>query len=110
MLLRTMLGLTAKAHGRIVIFGVDQDKGTALELQKLERRCGALHQQGALCSSLTVFQSIEFPIREYLDLPNRAMRAVATAELETVRLKAEDGERTPLELSDGMTKTKSHRT
>lgn len=103
-LLRTMLGLTAKTNGRIVIFGVDQDKATALELQELERRCGVLYQQGALFSSLTVLQNIEFPIREYLDLPNRLMREVATAKLEMVGLKAEDGEKTPSELSGGMIK------
>jgi phospholipid/cholesterol/gamma-HCH transport system ATP-binding protein len=103
-LLRTMLGLSAKTRGRIVIFGMDQDKATALELQKLERRCGVLYQQGALFSSLTVFQNIEFPIREYLDLPRRLMREVATAKLEMVGLKAEDGEKTPSELSGGMTK------
>jgi phospholipid/cholesterol/gamma-HCH transport system ATP-binding protein len=103
-LLRTMLGLSAKTQGRIVIFGMDQDKATALELQKLERRCGVLYQQGALFSSLTVFQNIEFPIREYLDLPRRLMREVATAKLEMVGLKAEDGEKTPSELSGGMTK------
>jgi len=103
-LLRTLLGLNAKTQGRIVIFGVDQDKATAPELQKLERRCGVLYQQGALFSSLTVLQNIEFPIREYLDLPNRLMREVATAKLEMVGLKAEDGEKTPSELSGGMTK------
>ena len=32
-LLRTMLGFAAKTQGRIVIFGVDQDKASALELQ-----------------------------------------------------------------------------
>jgi phospholipid/cholesterol/gamma-HCH transport system ATP-binding protein len=103
-LLRTMLGLTAKTQGRIVIFGEDQDKSTALDLQKLERRCGVLYQQGALFSSLTAFQNIEFPIREYLNLPNRLMREVATAKLEMVGLKAEDGDKTPSELSGGMTK------
>jgi phospholipid/cholesterol/gamma-HCH transport system ATP-binding protein len=103
-LLRTMLGLTIKTQGRISIFGVDQDQATPLALQKLERRCGVLYQQGALFSSLTVFQNIEFPIREYLDMPRRLMREVATAKLEMVGLKADDGEKTPSELSGGMTK------
>jgi phospholipid/cholesterol/gamma-HCH transport system ATP-binding protein len=103
-LLRTMLGLTIKPAGRIVIFGADQDQTTALALQKLERRCGVLYQQGALFSSLTVFQNIEFPMREYLDMPRGLMREVATAKLEMVGLKAEDGEKTPSELSGGMTK------
>jgi phospholipid/cholesterol/gamma-HCH transport system ATP-binding protein len=103
-LLRTLLGLGVKAAGRIVIFGVNQDKATKPELQKLERRCGVLYQQGALFSSLSVFQNIEFPIREYLDLPSWLMRQVATAKLEMVGLKPEDGDKSPSELSGGMTK------
>ena len=103
-LLRTMLGLVPKRQGRIEIFGVDQDEATVQELQKLERRWGVLYQQGALFSSLTVFQNIEFPIREYLGLPQRLMREIATAKLEMVGLKAEDGDKTPSELSGGMTK------
>jgi phospholipid/cholesterol/gamma-HCH transport system ATP-binding protein len=103
-LLRTLLGLGVKTSGRIVIFGVDQDKATAAELQGLERRWGVLYQQGALFSSLTVFENIEFPIREYLDLPPRLMRQVATAKLEMVGLTAQDGDKTPSELSGGMTK------
>ena len=103
-LLRAMLGLAAKRRGSIAISGVDQDKATALELQALERRCGVLYQQGALFSSLSVFRNIEFPIREFLDLPPRLVREIATAKLEMVGLKAEDGDKTPAELSGGMTK------
>jgi phospholipid/cholesterol/gamma-HCH transport system ATP-binding protein len=74
------------------------------ELQTLERRWGVLYQQGALFSSLTVFRNIEFPIREYLRTPQRLMREVATAKLEMVGLKPEDGDKLPSELSGGMTK------
>jgi phospholipid/cholesterol/gamma-HCH transport system ATP-binding protein len=103
-LLRTMLGLTRKRQGRIAIFGVDQDKATSQELQTLERRWGVLYQQGALFSSLTVFQNIEFPIREYLRTPQRLMREIANAKLEMVGLRPEDGDKLPSELSGGMTK------
>ena len=51
-----------------------------------------------------MFENIEFPIREYLNLPPQLMRQVATAKLEMVGLKAEDGDKTPAELSGGMTK------
>ena len=103
-LLRTLLGLTPKREGRIEIFGVDQDKATPRERQQLERRWGVLYQQGALFSSLTAFQNIEFPMREYLDLPPRLMREVATAKLEMVGLNPADGVKYPAELSGGMTK------
>lgn len=103
-LLRAMLGLVPKRLGRIEIFGVDRDLASAQELQSLERRWGVLYQQGALFSSLTVFQNIEFPIREYLEIPPRLMREIATAKLEMVGLTAEDGEKHPAQLSGGMTK------
>lgn len=103
-LLRTTLGLTPKRQGRIAIFGVDRDRATSQEIRTLERRSGVLYQQGALFSSLTVYQNIEFPIHEYLRTPRRLTREIATAKLEMVGLKPEDGEKLPSELSGGMTK------
>src|SRR5580700_3609044 len=64
-LLRAILGLLPKREGGIEIFGVDRDSASPRDLQELERRWGVLYQQGALFSSLTVFQNIEFPMREY---------------------------------------------
>jgi len=103
-LLRTMLGLISKRQGRISIFGVDQDEATSSETQTLERRWGVLYQEGALFSSLDVFENIEFPIREHLRLSPRLMREIATVKLEMVGLKPEDGHKHPSELSGGMTK------
>jgi phospholipid/cholesterol/gamma-HCH transport system ATP-binding protein len=103
-LLRAMLGLIPKAAGRIAILGTDRDAASPAELQALERRWGLLYQQGALFSSLTVLQNIEFPMREYLDLSPRLMRAVAATKLEMVGLDLRDGDKLPSELSGGMTK------
>lgn len=103
-LLRAMLGLVPKQQGQIRVFGVNQDEATALELKALERRWGVLFQQGALFSSLDVFQNIEFPMREYLRLSPKLMREIATVKLEMVGLKPEDGDKHPSELSGGMTK------
>ncbi len=103
-LLRAILGLVPKRQGRIEIFGVDRDSANPHDLQELERRWGVLYQQGALFSSLSVFQNIEFPMREYLDLSPRTMREVATAKLEMVGLAPEDGDKLPATLSGGMTK------
>jgi len=102
--LRTMLGLLRKTSGRVEIFGVDRDVVTPKEWEALERTWGVLYQQGALFSSLTALQNIEFPIREYLGLPPRLMREVATAKLEMVGLNPEDADKLPAHLSGGMTK------
>jgi phospholipid/cholesterol/gamma-HCH transport system ATP-binding protein len=103
-LLRAILGLLPKQQGRIEILGVDRDLAGIRDLQQLERRWGVLFQQGALFSSLNVFQNIEFPMREYLDLTPQTMREVVTAKLEIVGLDPKDGDKFPAELSGGMTK------
>jgi phospholipid/cholesterol/gamma-HCH transport system ATP-binding protein len=65
---------------------------------------GILFQQGALFSSLTVRQNIQFPLRENLVLSQQLMDEIATAKLEMVGLAPEDGDKFPAELSGGMTK------
>lgn len=103
-LMRTIIGLLPKWGGTIEIFGINRDKASDAELRGIERRWGILFQQGALFSSLTARQNVQFPMREYLNLPERLMDEVATAKLEMVGLKAADGDKFPAELSGGMTK------
>ena len=72
-LTRTIIGLVPKASGRIEVFGVDLDAAGATERRGVERRWGILFQQGALFSSLTVRQNIQFPVREYLNVTQRLL-------------------------------------
>ncbi len=103
-LMRTIIGLLPRRGGSIEVFGIDRDKASNQELRSVERRWGVLFQQGALFSSLTARQNVQFPMREYLRLPERLMDEIATAKLEMVGLKAADGDKFPSELSGGMTK------
>ncbi len=103
-LLRTIIGLLPKRAGTIAVLGVDRDRADAKTLRALERRWGVLFQQGALFSSLTVRQNVEFPMREYLHLSARLRGDVAMAKLGMVGLSADDSEKYPAELSGGMTK------
>src|SRR6266404_6820798 len=80
--------------------GCAHDRGT----QSAAGRWGILFQQGALFSSLTVRQNIQFPLRENLVLSDVLMDEIATAKLEMVGLAPEDGDKFPSELSGGMTK------
>jgi phospholipid/cholesterol/gamma-HCH transport system ATP-binding protein len=57
-LLRTIIGLLPRRHGRIEVLGVDIDKANEAERRALERRWGVLFQQGALFSSLTIRQNV----------------------------------------------------
>jgi phospholipid/cholesterol/gamma-HCH transport system ATP-binding protein len=103
-LLRTIIGLLPKRQGSIEVLGVDLDRANDAERQALERRWGILFQQGALFSSLTALQNVQFPMREYLQLSDRLLQEVALTKLEMVGLNADDGEKLPSELSGGMTK------
>ena len=58
-------------------------------MRDVERRWGVLFQQGALFSALTVRQNVEFPMREYLDLPAALRTEVAIAKLGMVGLTPE---------------------
>lgn len=103
-LARTILGLLPKRAGTIEAFGRNLDKLSEGERQTIERRWGVLFQAGALFSSLTVRQNIQFPLRENLHLSQRLMDEIALAKLEMVGLEADVGERLPSELSGGMVK------
>lgn len=103
-LLRTIIGLLPASKGSIEVLGVAPDRASAAERRSLERRWGVLFQHGALFSSLTARQNVEFPMREYLRISDRLMREMAIAKLEMVGLKPEDGEKFPSELSGGMIK------
>ena len=103
-LTRTILGLLPKQQGRIDVFGVNLDEAGEMQRQEIERRWGILFQQGALFSSLTVGENVEFPIREYLDISDRLMTEIAITKLEMVGLKPDVYRKFPSELSGGMIK------
>jgi phospholipid/cholesterol/gamma-HCH transport system ATP-binding protein len=103
-LLRSIIGLLPRRHGSIEVLGVDIDKASEAERRALERRWGILFQQGALFSSLTVRENVQFPMRENLAISQRLMDEMALAKLEMVGLTPQDADKLPAELSGGMTK------
>lgn len=103
-LLRTIIGLIPRRAGTIEVLGQDMDRAGETERRALERRWGVLFQQGALFSSLTVKQNIQFPMRENLEMSQQLMDEMAYAKLEMVGLSPRDGAKFPSELSGGMTK------
>ena len=103
-LLRTIIGLLEKQQGSIEVLGTDLDQADEDQRQAIERRWGILFQQGALFSSLTAGQNVEFPINEYLELSDRLMTEMAITKLEMVGLKPDVYRKYPSELSGGMIK------
>jgi phospholipid/cholesterol/gamma-HCH transport system ATP-binding protein len=103
-LLRTIVGLTKPAGGRIEMFGVDTARLSSAEWSALRSRYGVLFQDGALFSSLTVAENIEVAMREYLDLPQALMDELAALKVAMVGLAPDAGDKYPSELSGGMRK------
>jgi phospholipid/cholesterol/gamma-HCH transport system ATP-binding protein len=103
-LLRTIIGLLPRRSGAIGVLGEDISHFPADESRAIGRRWGVLFQQGALFSSLTVLQNVQFPMREHLGLSQELMDEVALAKLEMVGLRNTDAGKFPSELSGGMTK------
>lgn len=103
-LMRTIIGLLRRRSGSILVLGDDPARLGARARRALERRWGVLFQHGALFSSLTVRQNVQFAMREYLRLSRRLMDEVAVAKLEMVGLDASVCEKFPAELSGGMIK------
>jgi phospholipid/cholesterol/gamma-HCH transport system ATP-binding protein len=103
-LLRTLIGLVPIQHGSVTIAGANVDAVRAWAHPSTARRWGVLFQQGALFSSLTVRQNVQFPLRENLQLSGRLLDELADVKLEMVGLSRRDGDKYPSEISGGMTK------
>lgn len=103
-LMRTVLGLKAKAQGTIEVFGHDISSLTDEETRDIDMRIGVLFQHGALFSSLTVLENIMLPMREFLDLSPQLMAEMARVKIDLVGLAPEAAEKYPSELSGGMIK------
>ena len=103
-LMRAIIGLVPRRKGRIEVFGADIGALNNRQRRRIEQRWGVLFQQGALFSSLTALQNVQFPMREHLRLSPRLMEEIALAKLEMVGLSADVRNKFPSELSGGMIK------
>jgi len=103
-LMRTIIGLIPKRGGEIEVMGAAIGRSEERSTQSAAARWGILFQQGALFSSLTVRQNIQFPVREYLKVSQRLLDEIMVAKLGMVGLRPEVADRFPSELSGGMVK------
>lgn len=103
-LLRTIIGLQRKRAGTIEVRGQNLSAASDEARQEAERNWGILFQQGALFSSLTVRENVQFPMRENLKLSQRLMDDIALTKLAMVGLSHNDADKLPSELSGGMIK------
>ena len=71
------------------------------QLYEVRRQMGVLFQEGALLTSLNVFENVAFPLREHTDLPEELIRQIVLMKLQSVGLRAV-WQRMPSQLSGGM--------
>lgn len=103
-LLRQMIGLETPARGDVFVFGEKLDHSDPERLARIRSRWGMLFQQGALFSSLTLFDNIALPLRELRTLPESLIEQVVLLKLNMVGLASRDAFKMPSDLSGGMIK------
>ncbi len=106
-LMREIIGLTRPQAGRIEVLGREVYNGPTAPYH-LRVQWGVLFQQGALFTSLTVFENIAFPLRELWvaghELEEDVIHDLVMLKLRMVGLRPADAWKLPAELSGGMIK------
>jgi phospholipid/cholesterol/gamma-HCH transport system ATP-binding protein len=103
-LVRQILGLERQSEGTIMVFGEDTSKVDAQTARLMRSRSGMLFQQGALFSSLSVFDNVAQPLRELGRVPQGLLRDIVMLKLEMVGLPCKHASKMPAALSGGMVK------
>jgi len=103
-LMRQILGLERPTSGSIKVFGEDMATLDKDEARLMRVRSGMLFQQGALFSSLSVFDNIAQPLRELGKVPDDLLRDIVMLKLEMVGLPCKHASKMPAALSGGMIK------
>ncbi len=103
-LMRSIIGLQTPEAGEISVFGEDMRRDET-DNGDIRRRWGVLFQGGALFSTLTVAENVEFPLREfYPQLSKKLLDEIAAYKVDLAGLPADAGPKYPSELSGGMRK------
>jgi phospholipid/cholesterol/gamma-HCH transport system ATP-binding protein len=103
-LLQSIVGLRRPNAGSVRVFSQDLLALSEDARSAIERRFGVLFQDGALFSSLTVFENIAMPLIEDTGMSRADATHLAAVKLSLVGLPAATGSKYPSQLSGGMTK------
>ena len=102
-LLKHIVGLIEPDAGAVLIRGRSLSSMSRSEVLALRREIGVMFQDGALFSSMDVFDNVAFPLRQHTDLNEAEVRQVVDEHLEAVGL-LDARHRLPSQLSGGMRK------
>jgi phospholipid/cholesterol/gamma-HCH transport system ATP-binding protein len=102
-LLRHFVGLLQPDRGDVLVEGRSVPHMREDDLLALRRNMGMLFQDGALFSSMNLYDNVAFPLRQHTRRSEREVRDVVMARLGEVGLAGAE-KRMPSELSGGMRK------
>jgi len=102
-LLKHIVGLIKPDAGTVLVRGQSVGDLSRSEVLALRRGVGVMFQDGALFSSMTVYENVAFPLRQHTDLRDHEVREVVNGQLQAVGL-IDAADRLPNQLSGGMRK------
>ena len=77
-LIKHVLGLLKPDAGDVLVRGRALSKMSRSEVIAMRRDIGVMFQDGALFSSMTVFENVAFPLRQHTDYNDRDVREIVT--------------------------------
>jgi phospholipid/cholesterol/gamma-HCH transport system ATP-binding protein len=101
--LRHIVGLMNPDGGDIIVDGKSVPKLREKEILQLRRSIGMLFQDGALFSSMNLYDNVAFPLRQHTKQSEAKIREIVMQRLSEVGLAGAE-KRMPNELSGGMRK------
>ena len=101
--LRHIVGLLSPDDGDVYVDGKDVPKLNERDLLALRRGIGMLFQDGALFSSMNLYDNVAFPLRQHTSKSEADVREIVMEHLVEVGLAGAE-QRFPNELSGGMRK------
>jgi phospholipid/cholesterol/gamma-HCH transport system ATP-binding protein len=101
--LRHIVGLLMPDAGDVIVEGKSVPHLREKEILELRRTIGMLFQDGALFSSMNLYDNVAFPLRQHTKMSESQIREIVIARLSEVGLAGAE-KRMPNELSGGMRK------
>ncbi len=103
-LLKHILGILHPTDGSITVLGKQIKEMTDYEVREFRQNFGMVFQYAALFDSLTTFENVAFPLREFSKDSESAIKEKVLGLLEAVGLTSEAYYKLPSEISGGMRK------
>lgn len=103
LLLKMIVGLLQPTRGTVRVLGQDLGDLSETELRNIRKHIGMLFQGAALFDSLTVFENIAYPLREYHSASEAEIPDIVAEKLAVVGLSGTE-QKLPAQLSGGQKK------